>query len=256
MSGQKIISIITPSFNQGEYIERTIQSVLQQEVNFPFEYIVVDGGSTDETVDILKKYSERIKWISEKDRGQSDALNKGISIASGDIIGYLNSDDIYFPGTLQKVADQFTLIPEKIWLYGMARMIDDQDVEIRKWISWYKKINSGTYSYHRLLCENYISQPAVFFKKEAFDSVGAFDLKLHYAMDYDLWLRLTRVSPPMVIKDDLAAFRMQKHSKSSLNYKNLFIEQYQVHQRYDHSRWLLLKHRVTIAFILMIYRFL
>ena len=253
---KKIISIITPSFNQGEYIERTIQSVLQQEVNFPFEYIVVDGGSTDETVDILKKYSERIKWISEKDRGQSDALNKGISIASGDIIGYLNSDDIYFPGTLQKVADQFTLIPEKIWLYGMARMIDDQDVEIRKWISEYKKIISGTYSYHRLLCENYISQPAVFFKKEDFDSVGAFDLTLHYAMDYDLWLRLAKVSPPMVIKDDLAAFRMQKHSKSSLNYKNLFIEQYQVHQRYDHNRWLLLKHRVTIALILMIYRFL
>ena len=256
MPGQNIISIITPSFNQGEYIERTIQSVLQQEVNFPFEYIVVDGGSTDGTIDILKKYSARIKWISEKDGGQSDALNKGISMASGGIIGYLNSDDVYFPGTLQKVADQFMSNPEKMWLYGMARMINDQDVEIRKWISWYKKINSETFNYQRLLFENYISQPAAFFKKEAFDSVGAFDLTLHYAMDYDLWLRLANISPPVVIKNDLAAFRMQKHSKSSMNFKNLFIEQYLVHQRYDHNRWLLIKHRFTIALILMIYRFL
>lgn len=256
MPAEKKISIITPSFNQGAYIERTIRSVLQQEVNFPFEYIIMDGGSTDETLDILKKYPERIKWISEKDRGQSDALNKGISMASGDIIGYLNSDDIYLPGTLQKVADQFTLNPEKMWLYGMARMIDDQDDEIRKWISWYKKINSGTFNYHRLLCENYISQPAVFFKKQAFDLVGGFDPGLHYAMDYDLWLRLARVNHPLVIKDDLAAFRMHEQSKSSLNFKNLFTEQYQVHQRYDQNQWLLFKHRLTIRLIQTIYRLL
>ena len=256
MTGQKIISIITPSFNQGAYIERTIRSVLQQEVNFPFEYIIVDGGSTDETPGILKKYSERIQWISEKDRGQSDALNKGISMAKGGIIGYLNSDDIYLQGTLQKVADQFALNPETKWLYGMAGMINDQDAEIRKWISWYKKISSRAFNYRRLLRENYISQPAVFFKKQAFDLVGGFDPGLHYAMDYDLWLRLARVNHPLVIKDDLAAFRMHEQSKSSLNFKNLFTEQYQVHQRYDQNQWLLFKHRLTIRLIQTIYRLL
>ena len=131
MSKPLSISIITPSLNQGKFIERTIQSVLQQNVNIPVEYIVVDGGSTDGTLDILQKYSEKIKWISEPDRGQSDALNKGISMASGEIIGYLNSDDIYLPGTLQKVEDQFAMHPETNWVYGMAKMIDDNDEDIR-----------------------------------------------------------------------------------------------------------------------------
>lgn len=255
-TGQKKISIITPSLNQGAFIERTILSVLEQVVDVPFEYIVIDGGSTDGTLDILKKYADRIRWISEKDTGQSDALNKGIKMATGDIIAYLNSDDIYYPGALQKVVDQFSNHPDKKWFYGMARMIDDHDIEIRKWISWYKKINAQTFSYPRLLRENYISQPAVFFKKEAIQTAGNFDTSLHYAMDYDLWLRLAAVSPPVVVKDDLAAFRLQRASKSSLGYKNLFVEQYQVHQRYDRNRWRLFKHRVTIALILMTYRIL
>lgn len=256
MSEQPLISIITPSYNQGAFIERTIRSVLDQVVDVPFEYIIIDGGSTDGTREILKKYADRITWISEKDQGQSDALNKGIEMATGNILAYLNSDDLYLPGTLQKIADQFALHPEKQWLYGMARMIDDHDVEIRKWITWYKKINSQKFSYPRLLRENYISQPAVFFKREALEAVGGFDLGLHYAMDYDLWLRLAKLSLPVVLRDYLAAFRLQKGSKSSLNYENLFIEQYQVHRRYDQNRWRLFKHRVTIALILMIYRVL
>jgi len=256
MSHTESISIITPSLNQGTFIERTIRSVQDQEVALPVEYIVVDGGSTDNTLDILKRYSDRIRWVSEKDSGQSDALNKGIAMASGSIIGYLNSDDIYLPGALQKIAGKFVLHPKTNWVYGMAKMIDDQEKETRKWISWYKSKKSGTFKYNRLLVENYISQPAVFFRKEAFYEAGGFDLSLHYAMDYDLWIRLARISPPLVLQDDLAAFRIQSQSKSIKNYKKLFREQYQVHQRYDKNRWRLFKHRMMIAAIQMVYRIL
>jgi glycosyltransferase involved in cell wall biosynthesis len=250
------ISIITPSYNQARFIERTIWSILDQEVNVPLEYIVVDGGSTDGTLDILRKYEDRLKWISEKDSGQSDAVNKGITMASGNIIGWLNSDDMYLPGTLQKVVDQFDANPRSHWLYGNCRMIDENDREIRKWITGYKSYRSGKFRFNRLLTENFISQPAVFFKKEAFAKVGPLDLDNHYAMDFDLWLGMATLGPPIVLKDFLASFRLHDMSKSMQNYTNLFKDQYQVHKKYDQGKYLLFIHRLNIAKILAVYRVL
>src|ERR1039457_1571996 len=116
-----LISVITPSLNQAGYIEDTIRSVLSQKVNSGLEYLVMDGGSNDGTPDILKKYSDRLTWYSEKDRGQSDAVNKGISLSGGEIIGWLNSDDLYLPGALQKVSDYFRAHPDGLWLYEIGR---------------------------------------------------------------------------------------------------------------------------------------
>lgn len=248
------ISIITPSYNQAEYIERTIQSILSQEASFSFEMIVMDGGSTDGTLDILKRYEDRLTWFSGKDAGQSDAINKGIARASGEIIGWLNSDDVYLPGALQKVVDQFDVHPESHWLYGYCRMIDENDREIRKWITWYKNRRSGKFRFNRLLTENFLSQPAVFFKKEAFAKVGPLDLENHYAMDFDLWLAMAKLSPPVVVKDWLAAFRLHGNSKSMRNYKNLFSDQFRVHQKYDNGKYLLFIHRLNILTILTVYR--
>ena len=248
------ISVITPSFNQANFIERTIRSILDQDVNFPLEYIVVDGGSTDGTLDILEKYKNRLNFISEQDEGQSDAVNKGITMASGEIIGWLNSDDVYLPGTLQKVADHFEVNPALQWLYGYCRTIDENDEEIRGWITCYKKNRSRRFNYKRLLTENFISQPAVFFRKDAFLKSGPLDLSQHYAMDFDLWLRLSRLSPPLVLNDYLASFRLHGSSKSTTNFRKLFTEQYQIHRKFDTGKWLLLKHRAKISIILFAYQ--
>ena len=248
------ISIVTPSYNQAAFIERTINSIHDQTLSVPLEHIVVDGGSSDGTLDILKKYQSKIKWVSEKDKGQSDALNKGIAMASGEIIGWLNSDDVYLPGSLQKVVDVFIENPEIQWVYGMCRMIDGNDAELRSWITYYKKVRSLNFRYKRLLTENFISQPAVFFRKEAFVRAGGLDLQQHYAMDFDLWLRLGKESAPFVIREDIAAFRLHGTSKSMTNFKKLFSEQYEIHQKYDQGRFLLFAHRFKISLILLAYK--
>jgi glycosyltransferase involved in cell wall biosynthesis len=247
------LSVITPSYNQVKFIERTLDSVLNQKANFPFEIIVIDGGSTDGTLDILKKYSTRISWVSEKDKGQSDAVNKGIRMARGEIIGWLNSDDLYLPGTLQKVAGCFDNNPEAAWLYGQCNIIDEYDHEIRKWITTHKNRSGSSFSFHKLLTENYISQPAVFFRKKSIDDTGNLDPELHYAMDYDLWLRLAVLTKPIVINDCLASFRMHGSSKSSVNSRNLFTEQYAIHKKFDKNRFRLFIHRVKILQISCVY---
>lgn len=253
MSQNYKISIITPSYNQAQFIERTIKSILDQEVNFFFEYIVVDGGSTDGTLAILEKYRERLKFVSEKDKGQSDAVNKGIAIASGEIIGWLNSDDVYTQGTLQKVVDMFEANPEKQWLFGKCNMIDEDDRIARSLITAYKDYNCRHFSYTNLLTENPISQPATFFRKNAFLKTGPLDLALHYAMDYDLWLRMSNLGDPLFIDEYLASFRLQRKSKSLSNFKRLFSEQYQIHKNYDRQWYSLLVHRMKINTILLIY---
>lgn len=253
MANNYKISVITPSFNQANYIERTIKSVLSQEVNFDYEVIVMDGGSTDGTLDILEKYAGRIKWISAKDKGQSDAINKGIELSAGEIIGWLNSDDIYLPGTLQKVVNYFESHPRCQWLYGQCKIIDEDDQETRGWLTRHKERVSSNYRYERLLTENFISQPSVFIKKEALRASGPIDLSLHNAMDFDLWLRLGRQSEPGVMADYLACFRIHGKSKSTRNFIEQFHEQYAIHKKYDKKRSLLIIHKMKIYAIIAVY---
>ncbi|MCX6304478.1 MAG: glycosyltransferase family 2 protein [Bacteroidetes bacterium] len=247
------ISVVTPTFNQAEFIERTLQSIRGQRVDVPVEHIVIDGGSTDGTLDVLAMHRDTISYVSEPDRGMQDALNKGFALATGDIIGWLNSDDTYLPGALQKVAAFFDLHPDCLWLYGNCRMIDEHDHEVRKWITAYKNRMSGKYSLEKLLTENFISQPAVFMRRKALQAAGPVDLGLPTAMDYDLWLRLAKLGDPGYINSDLACFRVHRKSISSINYRKQFEEQYRIHLRYDQNRGRLLKHRVKIRLIVFIY---
>ncbi len=247
------ISVVTPSFNQAGFIGRTLLSVSEQQVDIPVEHLVIDGGSTDGTLEILEKHAGTIRYVSEPDKGMSDALNKGFAMATGEIIGWINSDDTYLPGALQKAASYFDRHPDCLWLYGNCRIVDEQDREIRKWITAYKNRLSGKYSYDRLLTENFISQPAVFMRRTALQSAGKIDLALPTAMDYDLWLRLARLGKPGYINDDLACFRVHNQSISSRNYRKQFEEQYQIHLRYDQNRRRLLKHRVKISLIVFVY---
>jgi glycosyltransferase involved in cell wall biosynthesis len=176
------ISIITPSYNQGKYIERTIRSVLTQDVE-GLEYMVIDGGSTDETVKILKRHNDRFYWISEKDRGHSDAINKGIAHSSAPIVGWLNSDDIYYPGALASVLEFFSAHPDVDVAYGDANHIDEKDAFIEKYLT-------EPWNWERLLETCFISQPAAFVRRQVFDRHGLMDLGLRQSMDYEYWIRL------------------------------------------------------------------
>ena len=238
------ISVITPSLNQASFIERTIRSVLEQEEVLFKEYIVIDGASNDDTHTILQKYTGRIKWISEPDNGQADAINKGIAMATGEIIGWLNSDDVYAPGALQKVIHYFDEHPECQWLYGKCKIIDEEDKEIRKWLTKYKDFRIRKFTKESLLIENCISQPSVFFRKSAFNKVGPLATGLPFAMDYDLWLRFARDYHPGIVPDYLAGFRVHMHSKSNRNSREQFIEQYHIHEKYDKRRVYLFLHRI------------
>ncbi|HRY82200.1 MAG TPA: glycosyltransferase family 2 protein [Candidatus Moranbacteria bacterium] len=228
------ISIITPSYNQATFIEKTLLSVLDQ--NYPnLEYIIMDGGSTDGTIEILKKYSDRIIWKSEKDNGQSDAINKGLKIATGDIVAYLNSDDTYEPNTLKKVANFFQKNPETKWVYGKCKIIDESDQEIRKPITVYKNWLLRKYSYQKLLSENFISQPATFWKREIHSKIGFLNENEHYCMDYEFWLRIGQKYDTGVLDDYLANFRYHTDSKSGGVNKKQFQDELRLAKKYGNK---------------------
>lgn len=208
------ISIVTPSYNQGRYLRRTIESVLRQRGDFDLEHIVVDGGSTDDSLAILRSYGDRVRWVSEPDDGQADALNKGFVMATGEILGWINSDDVYEPECLQTVAGLFASEPHTQWLYGKVRVIDDRGLEIRRFVTWYKNRRMRRFSYARLLTENWISQMGVFWRNSAGRQAGPFRKELQHAMDYDFWLRLGAQWPGRFVDRYLAAFRWYSASKS------------------------------------------
>lgn len=250
------ISIITPSFNQDKYIQNTVESVLNQKGDFELQLIVIDGGSTDNTLNILKEYKHQITLISEKDEGQSDALNKGLKMAEGEIIGWLNSDDIYFPDALQSVCTRFAKNKNTEWLYGKCNIINETGIEIRKHITAYKNCRMRKFSYNKLLHENFISQPAVFFRKNLLLNTGFVDKGLRYTMDYDLWLRLAKISTPEFIPVFLAGFRRHNDSKSENNYKDQFQEQYLVMGKYSNSIYHKNIHKILNFRTVAIYNFL
>jgi glycosyltransferase involved in cell wall biosynthesis len=208
------ISIITPSFNQVQYLERTLESVHAQTGDFELEHIVVDGGSTDGSVALLERWKDKLWYVSERDRGQSHALNKGMARATGHLATWINSDDMLLPGALHTVARFFAERPTVQWAYGRSLIVDEQDREIRKWIRRYKDLMGRRYSYERLLLENYISQPSTFFRRALYDQVGGVDEALTYDMDYDLWLRFGRVADAAFIDATLASFRFHNASKT------------------------------------------
>ncbi len=248
------ISIITPSFNQAKFIRITIDSVLSQ--NYPnLEYIVMDGGSTDGTIEILKSYGKRITWYFQKDKGQSDALNRGFKMVTGEIIGFINSDDFLEENALIKISEYFNHHKDAFWLTGKCRVVDEKGEEVRRLITKYKNLFLKIFRSKKiLLIVNYISQPSTFWRKEAFEKCGYFDVDLHYSMDYDFWLRMSRLYKLYYIDCYLACYRVHDSSKAVTSPEKQFRAEYDIVKRYSNNGLVRLIHKIHSATAVILYR--
>ena len=201
-----LVSIVTPSYNMGRFLEETIQSVLSQD--YPsVEYIVMDGGSTDGTLEILERYRGRLEFHSAPDRGTADAINKGFERSHGSVFAYLNADDTYLPGAIAAAVDALYSHPEAGAVYGEAYWVDEASRVLQPY-------PSRDYNASLLEQECFICQPAAFVRREAFELAGRMDAGLQYAYDYDLWIRLSRLYPMRKIEAVLATSRMHRQNKT------------------------------------------
>lgn len=212
---QPLVSVITPSYQQGAFIRETIESIVSQD--YPnIELIVVDGGSKDQTVSILQKYArkygDRFRYVSEKDKGQSNALNKGLAMARGEVIGWLNSDDTYWPKAISRAVSALVKHPEYGLVYGKADHTDKNNKHLRPY-----PVDPGI-DRARLFDVCTICQPAVFIRKSVLDQVGPIDESLHFCMDYDLWMRIAAKHKLGFVNQVLANSRLHDDCKSVKQY--------------------------------------
>jgi glycosyltransferase involved in cell wall biosynthesis len=225
MADLPLVSVITPSFNHARYIEATIQSVLLQD--YPhIEYIIVDGGSTDETVDILKRYESKLAWwVSEKDQGQTDAINKGFAHATGDILAWLNSDDTYEPGAISAAVKYLQEHPHIGMVYGDCNFINENGNEIGKF--------NAAQTSHRLIRQGYvhIPQQTMFFRADLWKQVGPLDPSFYFAMDYDLWTRISARAEIKYMPQTWANFRLHTTGKTIMADDRCWPEMIRVHYR-------------------------
>lgn len=216
-----MFSIITPSYNQGQFLAETIESVISQAGDFSIDYSIVDGGSSDNSVDIIKRYEAllqngewpvtcreiRYRWVSERDRGQTDALMKGFSRANGEVFAWLNSDDTYLSGALQTAACFFRDHPAAALMYGDANYCDASGDGVGSY-------RTAAFDLDRLASANIICQPAAFFRRAAFEAVGGLDGTLDFVMDYDLWIRIGKRFTCCYVPQLLATYRLHETSKT------------------------------------------
>lgn len=220
-----LVSVVTPSFNQAAFLERTICSVLEQD--YPrIEYVIIDGGSTDGSLDIIRRHQHRLsQWMSEPDLGQTDAINKGFQLAHGDIFAWLNSDDTYRPGAVSAAVHYLQAHPEVGMVYGAAYYIDAEDRIVARYPAAgtdYKGLRRGRTT---------IPQQAMFFRARLWRMVGPLDPSFYYAMDYDLWVRIAAVTPIAFCPEPWANFRLHGSSKSLTSAYRCWPEMIRVHFR-------------------------
>lgn len=221
-----LVSIVTPSYNQASYLEATIQSVLNQQ-GVELEYIIIDGGSTDGSLEIIKHYADQLAfWVSEKDRGQTDAINKGFARARGNILAWINSDDTYNPGALLEACEYLQDHPEVGLVYGEANFINQTGQVIGRF--------PAAQTSYPLLRQGYVHVPqqAAFFRADLWRKVGPLDPGFYFAMDYDLWVRLAKISKVVYLPGkNWANFRLHGDAKTIAADDRCWPEMLRVHRR-------------------------
>jgi len=221
-----LVSIVTPSFNQARYLEATLNSVLSQD--YPeIEYIVIDGGSTDGSREILERFSPRLAgWVSEPDQGQTDAINKGFARAKGEVLAWLNSDDIYRPGAVRAAVRALQAHPQAAMVYGDADYIAEDGRLLGRF-------PAAQTDYHRLRAGYvHIPQQASFWRASYWRQVGPLDPSFYFAMDYDLWVRLAALAPLVYIPGQVwANFRLHRDAKTISADDRCWPEMLRVHRR-------------------------
>lgn len=254
-----LISVIVPCFNSERYIIRTLESIVGQNY-FPFELIIQDGGSKDDTVDIIKDYARKysfIRWESKKDKGQCDAINKGMRKAHGKILTYINSDDLYEKDAFKKVAEVYDKRQDLLWIAGRGKVIDENHKEIVRSVTWLKSILLKINKYQLLLVVNYLMQPAVFLTKRAYQKWGPFDGD-SFVMEYDLWLRLGKIQMPYVLDTNLATFRLSPGNITSTRTAKLLKLDTDVVRKHTKNNLLLFLHHLNnlgrMAILKFVYR--
>lgn len=235
-----IVSVVTPSYNQARFIEETIRSVLAQD--YPnIEYIIVDGSSSDGSAAIIQKYADRLAWwVSEKDQGHADALNKGFIHASGEILAWLNSDDTYYPGAVSEAVAFLQANPEVGMVYADADLTDEEGHIIGRFASRqtdYKRLLRGSV---------HIPQATTFFRASLWQQIGPLDLSLYFAFDYNLWVQLAKVSRLQYLPRRWATFRLHREGKSVRFDDRCYPDMLRVYQRERGHRlsWLWLRAKV------------
>jgi glycosyltransferase involved in cell wall biosynthesis len=255
--------IVTPSYNQAQFLKQTVDSILLHKEKFVIKYIVMDGGSTDDSVKLLRSYGRKVVWQSEKDAGQTDAINKGIRYfaqlplkdKADCIFAYLNSDDYYLPETLAKVAHAFVNQPDKQWIVGDAKIVDSSGSEIQRPIRWYKQFWRTVYGNWVLNILNPIPQPSVFIRWTAVQEIGLFTQSLRYVMDYEYCHRLQKkFGNQIILNTPLSAFRIHGQSKGGTAFIKQFAEELDVVQKYCQNRLLITLHQLHTACIVGVYR--
>lgn len=216
------ITIVTPCLNSAKTIQQTIDSVAGQGYAGELEHLVIDGGSSDGTLEIVRRSG--LRFISEPDRGLAHALNKGVALARHDIFGELNADDVYLPGALTSVGEAFASQPGKDWATGPCLIIDAEGREIRRLVTAYKSFLLRHWTFRSHLIQNFVAAPSTFVRTSVLREIGGFDERFRYSMDYDVWLTLGRRGPPIVLDTSLAAFRMAGESLSLTGFERQFQE--------------------------------
>ena len=217
------ITVITPCMNSAATLQETLDSVRNQA--YPrLEHIIVDGGSTDGTLDLLRAAPD-VRWVSEPDEGRVDAANKGLGMATGDVVAWLNADDRYEPGALRSVGEALARSPDAAWVSGYCLIIDGSGREIRRAVTSYKSFLLRRWTLGLYLTQNFVSDPATFVRRDALEAIGALDPSYRTSHDYDLWLRVARrFGPPVVIRRPLASFRMAEGTLSMRGFEAQFAE--------------------------------
>ena len=227
------VTVVMPALNAARTIGRSLDSVRAQGRN-DVEVVVVDGGSTDGTIDLLRARPD-VRWISESDAGLSDAFNKGAAMARAPVLGWLNADDAYLPGALDRVVTTFGQNPDSEWLVGRCVIVDGEGRRVRDPVTRYKNALLARYSYRLHLPQNFVPAPSTFFRRDVFLGLGGMDEALRYSMDYDLYLRLGRRTSPVLLPHPLAEFTMAEGTLSMTGFHRQFREHQQVARRHKNG---------------------